>query len=191
MLEPVMNKYITLLFIAIILLEGCFVLKDNSNTFVEDFTNPETDHGQRSYIELRNGDTVFGDTREPLFSGKTIVNGVSYRNKKIRHKYDLHFFFYRVKAGYARRIIRGKINVYAIYGQNGNQTNNTIYLQKGDDTEPFRARTFEDYRKLLKDCPLAVKTIDDELARKKKHLNQFTHFISTAILIYNKDCKPI
>lgn len=191
MLVPQKKNNIILFLFTALLLAGCSLTKDNSYMFVDIFSNAETDHGPRSYIELRNGDTVFGDTREPLFSGKTIVNGVSFSNKTIRHKYDLHFFFYRVKGGYAQRIIRGKINVYALYTPKGEQPAYTIYLQKGDNTEPMKARTFEDYRKMLKDCPLAVKTIDDELARKKKHLNQFTHFVSTAILIYNKDCKPI
>lgn len=182
---------LSLLLIIGTFLSGCFLSRDNSNIFVENFTNAETDHGARSFILLRNGDTIYGDLKDRLFSSNTFVNGIPYKNKAIRNKYDLHFYFHRVKGGFARRIIRGKINVYSRHYKKGEQDLYAIYLQKGEDADPVEARTFEDYRKIVKDCSLALQTIDKELARKKRHLNQFTPFLSTAILIYNKDCKPI
>jgi hypothetical protein len=191
MLNQQKIKTLILLLLVGVVLSGCFLTRDNSNIFVENFTNAETHHGSRSFILLRNGDTIYGNQKERFLASKTFVYGVPYRNKRIRSKFDLHFYFHRVKGGFARRIIRGKINVYSRHYKKGEQDLYAIYLQKGEDAEPVEAKTFEDYRKQLRDCPLAIQTIDDELARKKRHLNQFTYFLSTAILIYNKDCKPI
>lgn len=191
MWNPRKIKTLILMLFSVFFLSGCFLTRDNSNIFVENFSNAETDHGSRSFILLRNGDTIYGNQKERFLGSKTFVNDVPYKNKLIRNKFDLHFYFHRVKGGFARRIIRGKINVYSRHYKKGEQDLYAIYLQKGEEAEPVEAKTFEDYRKLLRDCPLAIQTIDEELARKKRHLSQFTYFLSTAILIYNKDCKPI
>lgn len=191
MWNPRKIKTLILMLFSVFFLSGCFLTRDNSNIFVENFSNAETDHGSRRFILLRNGDTIYGNQKERFLGSKTFVNDVPYKNKLIRNKFDLHFYFHRVKGGFARRIIRGKINVYSRHYKKGEQDLYAIYLQKGEEAEPVEAKTFEDYRKLLRDCPLAIQTIDEELARKKRHLSQFTYFLSTAILIYNKDCKPI
>ena len=172
---------------------GCTVPHSATQSYVEQFTNAETGLGAISYLVLRDGDTVYGKIKQPGFSNKIYVNGQKFKKKQVKYLYshlDLSVFHW-IDKGFGRRIITGKINVYIRTVYNGSTYSSVVYLQKGDKAEPVEARSFDDFRKVVKDCPLALETINKGAEDLKMIFKNRNYFLSTAILIYNKGCEPI
>ena len=169
---------------------GCSTPYTATISYVELFTNSETHLGSIPFIVLRNGDTVFGKIKEPNFSKKIIVNGQTFIKKEVRYMYNWTSVFHWIGNGFGRRIITGKINVYTRTFLSGKIYYNVVYLQIGDQAEPVEAKTFDDYRKAVKDCPLALEMIEKGVTDLKKARMEKNSFLSTAILVYNKGCEP-
>jgi hypothetical protein len=156
--------------------------------------------GKAEFIELNDGAIVEGEiTRETLrktnvvFSakGSATLAGKKYDYKEIKALQDDNIFYRKTPYNtFARRIIKGKLNVYRTYheatnSKGGSYTYQQHYIQKGDDGKMiwFEVKVLEE---MISDYQPAVEKMNDYKALRGKEMRfKGDGYLDNIIYTYN------
>lgn len=176
----------------------------------------EEDTTRAHYLLKNDGTRIEGDKMEWKSGGlnrkEAVMDGKAYPTKELKGARIGNGYFANIDKQLARRIVRGKINVYALgkmrvvadrdsYHQTANKTVSgyksavqvtyTYYSQMGEDGEIKKLDDIDDIRKLLSDCPAALSMLDTKNEEVKKALKKEGGYLNKVFEVYNNGCQPV
>ena len=160
--------------------------------FIGMFENVEREYGYNSFVELQSGDKVYGKTITfaPVIFGKrgnsVKLDKISYDYREVKAVYNGYYFYRPTQYGFAHRIIKGKLNIYVLYGNYGSSV--PYFIQRGDEEGLVLLKRSGELRMYLEDCPLALEIFDEGNANIIQSKQQNNHFMATAIYRFNNNC---
>ncbi len=164
---------------------------------VEDKTN------EGNYLELNNGTKIKGDTitwkAGSFVKDEIKIDNQSLAVKEVKGYRKEDDYYIRIKKEYIKRIVHGtKINIYMMSFNkeysNGNGgtsvvTKTNFYSQKGDDSPLEVFHKLKSIRRLVADCPVAIKMLDKRNWKIRKAMRKNGNYLNSVFDVYNNNCK--
>jgi hypothetical protein len=157
--------------------------------FIGTYENVEREHGYAPFVELRSGEKVYG--KKLSFGAEVLgkrrntikLDKIVYEHREVKSAFDGYCFYRPTEEGFAKRIIKGKLNIYLLY-----YSQNFYFIQRGDEEKLLSLNRVGQLREYLEDCPLALEIFDEGNANILQSKRQNNHFMSTAIYRFNNNC---
>jgi hypothetical protein len=185
--------------VIIFLFQGCSTPSALHN--LSGNTDNGIEPGSTEFVELNDGTIIEGEiTKERLRQtnnlslgkkGDVTIAGKKYDFKDIKSLQDNNVFFRKTPYKmFARRIVKGRINVYRTYHENTNSkggisTHQEHYIQKGDDGKMiwFEVKVLEE---MISDYQPAIEKMNDFKALRGKDLRfKADSYLDNVIYTYN------
>lgn len=161
---------------------------------------------KRNYLVANDGSRIYGEKiswKSGLLSKDQIqVDGQKYKISEIIGYRDGNSYYGRLKNGYIKRIVRGKLNVYVNFTQVSTSSTNASgsmsmssytrtdhYAQKGDTAPLENFAGQSDIKKLVSDCPLAVEMASLSNSKMRKAIRKDPNYLNSIFETYNNNCK--
>jgi hypothetical protein len=154
------------------------------------------------YFLLKNdGSKVYG-SKVRTQSGIAVKDFISIDDQKFKHSdivgySDGKFFYGRYGTSYAKRLVRGAINVYqhtewiqTTSGNNGfgrSYARTSYYYQKGNSGELILFGN-NDIKEIVRSCPKALAMADKSADELKKAVKANPSYLNEIFETYNKEC---
>lgn len=189
------NSGIWVTFFLWIFFSACTTTKMSTTPFYDFigyYENVEREYGYIPFVELKNGEKIYGKniTFAPVVFGKRDnaikLDKTPYDHRELKAVYTGLYFYRPTEYGFAKRIIKGKLNIFTLVGAEGSTM--PYFIQKGDEEALVLLRRVGQLREYLVDCPLAVEVFDEGNANIIQSKRQNNHFMATAIYRFNNNC---
>jgi len=163
----------------------------------------------QAYLELKDGSKIYSDTITTKL-GRKVKDQIKAGDKIFKMKDTRGYYaggnyygFYSMYGNiYVKRFIQGKINLY-FSEHNGNFPTTDSkghtreyysafcnhYYQIGDSTELVMFQTFEDIKKLVKDCPKSLAMINKDIKEIRQAIKENPAYLNEVFTVYNNGCK--
>jgi len=176
---------------------GEFSLKPNGEN--------NTDH--RNFVELFDGTIVYGSevsmSKGTLFVKDNVkIDNNKYNLKDVKAYFDDGVYNLQHNGNFYRRIVHGKLNLYAHIGlvtvttvqsngaiQNRGESECFFFVQNGEDGQLVLLVTKDEIKALVKDCPKAFALADKTNKEIRRAIREDTFYLNNIFTIYNNDCK--
>ena len=169
----------------------------NENVSVEEKSE------QGNYLLKNDGSKVYGKKIKGMY-GLAVkdyisIDGQKFKPSEIIGYREGNFSYGRLHSNYAKRIVRGNINIYQtseMRNETSSATNitrqyvrNSYYYQKGDNGELILFGD-KDIKELVKGCPKAEAMADKSSKELRKAVRNNLSYVNQIFEVYNKECKP-
>ncbi len=149
--------------------------------------SPFRNEFQKNYIELKNGERVFGDKiswSAGLLRSDTKIDKQKFKTKNLKCMVVGNSYYRPVRGQYAELIISGKLNVYRMVSPSSYFGAGGYFLQKGENGDLIIWKDLKGLSSFIKDCPLALKTLNDI---KMKSIEEWVHSLAlpNIVIAYN------
>lgn len=159
------------------------------------------------YLLKNDGTKVYGNKVKwqsgIILKDQVSIDGQKFKMSEIK-EFSAGGYYARVKTDFVKRVIQGKINVYAYYisttsttfDSKGNMRMRTFipegqFLQKGEGNELVLVTDVATIKNAVADCPLALQMIDISNSKLKKNIKKDNSYLRKVIDVYNNNCKPL
>ena len=157
-------------------------------------------------VVLKDGKKVYGE-RIVWRTGLAVKDIIKIDDQKFnirdtRGYFDKGVYYGRIGGEYAKRIIRGKLNVYYtsntvstmstnVKGQTKWSTRTVClhYVQIGEEGELNPIADQKDIIKYVKDCPKTVEMIDKKNSQIRKAIRKNGSYLNDIFATYNNGCQ--
>src|SRR5215218_3151007 len=168
----------------------------NENVSVEEKSE------QGNYLLKNDGSKVYGKKIKGMY-GLAVkdyisIDGQKFKPSEIIGYREGNFSYGRLRSNYAKRIVRGNINIYQtseMRNETSSATNisrqyvrKSYYYQKGDNGELILFGD-NDIKELVKGCPKAEAMADKSSKELRKAVRSNLSYVNQIFEVYNKECK--
>jgi len=154
-------------------------------------TRKEANKG--NYIVKNDGTRIYGNkiswSYGVLSSHNITIDNEKYKITEIKGYRLDGVYFGRYHAGYVKRIIEGKLNVYYQMEITDKTTHCYYYAQRGEDGEFTQIASLDDIKQLVKDCPKSYEIINKSNKQIRKSIQSDPFYLSEIFEAYNNDCQ--
>ncbi len=165
------------------------------------YNRVENEKDDKNHLVLNDGEQIYGDKinyRNGLFSKDQIkIDNHKFAIKEVKGYQEDGVYYGRFKNEYIPRIVHGpKINIYVRFVEVVSQTPGTNfrttskgayhYAQKGEDGEMIQLGTQTQIKKLVADCPEAVKMASKSNREMRRAIRKNRNYLNSIFDTYNE-----
>jgi hypothetical protein len=169
---------------------------------------PATDSAR--FLVKKDGTILYWNKVDKLSFSAVTLDGRKIPLAEVRGIRNGDYFYAPVADNYARRIVRGKLNVYIVrrasagekpwwMGANGSSGNfvqglnylDQVYLQEGDSGPLKTLNSRKDIISAVQSCPLALSMANKSDSELKKAIRADHRYLNEIFEIYNNNCQPL
>lgn len=157
---------------------------------------------KRNFVELNDGNRIYGEDISwktgIIVKDQVKIDGQKFAIKETRGYFSNGEYYGRIINSYAKRIIRGKLNVYytedvvTSTDSKGYTSQRRVcyhYIQNGDEGELKAIGNQEDIKKYVKDCPKSLEMISKKDKEIRRSIRKDPLYFNDIFTTYNNNCQ--